>query len=108
MIIGALRNRISIQSKTKTADGIGGFTTSWTTVSTVWANVKPMSAREINIADRIAPNTSHVITIRHRDGVSEQQRIVFDSRTFAINGITTNEEGKAKYLVLFCNEGDAP
>ena len=94
MKVADLRSRITIQAKSKTEDGIGGYTTSWTTRENVWANITPGTSRERNIADRIAPNTSHVITIRYVEGITTLMRVSFGTRIFAINGLVTDQEGK--------------
>lgn len=106
MKIGALRSRVTLQQKTRTSDGIGGATVSWTDVATVWANVKPVSSKEKYQAERLSKNASHAITIRHRADVNEQFRVLHNSKTFAVDGYVTDEEDKEKYTILYCSEGE--
>lgn len=108
MKISDLRSRITIQQKTRTPDGIGGATVSWTDLDTVWARVESMATRERYYADKLAPNTSHQITIRYRTDITAQMRVMYDGRMFSVVGDPiVKDEQKKKYLVLYCVEGDA-
>jgi head-tail adaptor len=40
MNIGEFRDRVAVKRLTKTADGYGGFTSTQSTVATVWAKLK--------------------------------------------------------------------
>ena len=39
---GSLNKRIEIQSKTSTADGLGGYSDVWATTKVVWAAIWPL------------------------------------------------------------------
>lgn len=91
-MIGDLRHRITIQSRTPTPDEMGGFTEAWSSVATVWSDIKPISANERMFAMKLEDNTTHKIRIRHRAGLDAGMRILFGSRTFQIKGIITDEE----------------
>ena len=51
---GRLTERITLQRATRTADGGGGTTQSWSTLATVWAEAKPRGGREGLTEGRIA------------------------------------------------------
>lgn len=46
MNIGELKHRITIQQCTKASDGQGGFTSTWSTLVSVWSKATPQSERE--------------------------------------------------------------
>ena len=90
--IAELRERIKIQSLSRTADGIGGWNESWSDVAEVWAKIQPVSASERYFSQRIEMNTSHKITIRWMDGITAEMRIAYQDRIFQINGIRREDE----------------
>ena len=47
MRIGELRKQVTVQAEGQTPDGAGGYTLAWTNVATVWAEIKPVTGREI-------------------------------------------------------------
>ncbi|MFH2074903.1 MAG: phage head closure protein [Pseudomonadota bacterium] len=89
-----LNKRVTIQAQTKTADGLGGFVTSWTDIATVWAAVWPTSANEITAANATSMVVSHRIRIRWRSVMRAAWRIKFENRYFSIVGITSPNEAR--------------
>jgi len=102
--IGKLRQRIEIQAVTETPDGMGGFSEVWTTFATVWADIRPVKAEEKFYSQQLQAKTSHKITIRTLDTVTEKSRIVYNSRIFEIKGIMRDLE-ESRYMLLECKEG---
>ena len=89
--IGALQKRIIIKEPTDHRDYAGKVRV-WSTAATVWARIRPLSARETSNAKLIGGTESHEITIRYLSGVNRSMRINFNNRIFAINGIVNTEE----------------
>jgi len=99
-----LKHRITIQAKTETADGLGGFTTSWTTFAgPLWAAVWPTSAKEIIQNQQLSGQVSHRVRIRYVAGVTSDMRILFGSRIFNILS-EINPEERCEMLDLVCME----
>jgi len=98
-----LRHRISIEQLTRTADGQGGFTESWSQFASVWANIVPTSAAERFFAQRIESNVTHKIGIRYLSGVASEMRIIFETRIFQIHGVRKIDEEKW-FMILDCVE----
>ncbi|NBT83236.1 MAG: head-tail adaptor protein [Betaproteobacteria bacterium] len=63
---GQLNRRVLIQQPTTVKDALGAPTQVWADVAAVWADIAPISGREARIADRIASEVSHQITVRQR------------------------------------------
>lgn len=103
MKIAELRHQITIQEKVQTADGMGGFTETLTTVHETWAAIWPVSAKEIRENMRVEANISHNIRIRYRSGISHAMTVLFGARTFEIKGIINFEERNI-WLDMVCNE----
>jgi len=98
-----LNKRITIQSPTRTADGMGGWTEAWSTLATVWAAVWPVSAKEILQGGQTSMELTHRIRIRYRDGVLASQRILYGTRYLSIIGIINPSE-RREWLDLLCKE----
>lgn len=103
MNIGKLRHKIELQSYTTTADDVGHPVKTWTTHSTVWAWVRPLSGREQLSAGGVAAEITHKVTIRYNDTLAITDRIKFGTRYFAINFIGNYDE-RNEFMEIMCKE----
>jgi len=105
--IGARRNRVTIQTKTRGAsDGAGGnVSETWSTYRTLWAHVDMKSAREIVAADQTVHRLSAVVTILYRTDLTTAMRLVYKNSVYAIQGIRHLSDGGWSRTVLECEEG---
>jgi len=104
MKIGKLQHRIEIQENIfGEPDEHGNPAESWTTLATVWADVMPLSGRELLLAQQVHATTTHQIRIRWRDNVKALQRVKFGTRAFDINAIINDRE-EDRMLLLTCTE----
>ena len=78
---GRYRERIVLQQKTLAANAIGEQAEMWATLATVWANVRPMSGRELVRAGAVMTETVWIIRIRHRSDVTTQIRATWRGKT---------------------------
>lgn len=101
---GLLRHRVEIQSATTTDDGYGGTATTWSTTSTVWARIEPLSGRDLFFASQRSPQTTHKITMRGSVSVTTGDRIVFKNRTFHVQSVLRHEEMPHGYLTIMAVE----
>ncbi|WP_169331897.1 phage head closure protein [Zavarzinella formosa] len=92
---GKMDKRVAIQSVTRVSDGQGGFTDSWATDATVWANVNPTKGWEKFQAQQTQTPVTHKITIRYRSGITTKQRVLFGSRVFNIKEALNPDEANA-------------
>lgn len=86
---GELRERLSVQTLTETADTYGAAgTETWATASVVWAAVEPQSGREFFSAERLTGEVTHRIRIRYRDdwttAITPKHRLLYGARLFDI------------------------
>ena len=103
---GLLRHRVVIQTLSTAKDAIGGDAETWTRLATVWAEVKPLSAREALEAQRMTSTASHFITVRYRDDLAPNMRVVWRGRTFEISQVE-NLDGRDEAIRLWCSEVQA-
>lgn len=100
---GNLDKRISLQSPTQTRTADGGVTESFEEEAEVWAEIKPVSAREHVSGNQITQDITHKIKIRYYSGITPSWRIVFDSRVFNIHSVINAKELNVYHEIL-CKE----
>ena len=76
-----------IESLTETADGQGGFTSSWTPFATVTGFVKPASSGEKLEDGRIKSIYDRMFMFEYIAGVENDMRIVYDGKNYNIRKI---------------------
>ena len=103
MLIGDLNKRITIQSKTRVSDSMGGFTETYSDHATVFAAIWPVSAKEMVQANSTTMEVTHKIRIRYRGVLRSSWRIKFGNRYFAIVGMVNPGE-RNEWLDLLCKE----
>ena len=107
MRIGNMRSRITIQTLGGSTDAGGGQTTTWSALDTpIWAHIRPLSGREIQMANAQVGVVTHEIRIRYRTDVTTAHRILLGSRTFNIK-VVLNPDDNNQMLLLKCEEGVA-
>lgn len=106
-----LRNRIKIQTKTQTADGLGGWTEEWSAGDDVWAIWQPQSGSERVRAMGIEPTLSIKAVIRFRGDAngapyySAADRVTYRGRTYNIRYVY-DVDGMQDWLELMLAEGE--
>lgn len=115
MGVGAMRQRIQLQSKTTASDGGGSAAvTTWTTFATVYGSIEPKSGQERLFGDQLQEPITHVIRLRYRTDISFENRLQYvyknngtsNTRTFNIRRVI-NVDTRNKYLECLCVEGVA-
>lgn len=101
--IGSLIHQIALQSETETKQGNGEVTLVYATYDTVWASVRPMQGKELESAQQISAVATHKIRIYYNSALEPIHRIVFETRTFEIEGILDFQE-RHIYQDILCKE----
>lgn len=100
---GKLRTKITIQSKTETANSYGEKIAGWSTFHQPWANIVSTPANESVKSDRATGTGSHAITIEYLSGLTADHRILYGSRVFQIHGVVNVDE-RNREMILNCSE----
>lgn len=103
MQAGKLRHRIAIEDFTTAQDAYGVPIRTWSTNSTVWGSIEPISGREQMEADQIAGEVTHRVRLRHTTNVTNTTRLKFGTRYFDVVSIMDNREIGAE-LEILCKE----
>lgn len=72
-------------------------------VARVWASLRSLSAKRMEIARAYASSVTHEIHLRWRSGLSTQQYLTVGDRRFTINGIM-DPDGRKRELIMFATE----
>lgn len=77
-----LTNLVTFEKPTRTADGAGGWTETWSEVFTDFAQIVPATASNLErrVGDHIEGRTTHLVTLRFYPGVSLEWRVKWEDR----------------------------
>lgn len=96
---GELRHKITLQKPPE----YGQAEDAYTDVATVWANINPISGRELFAAEQFASEITHKVRIRYRNGITPSMRVKYGTRTFEIMYVI-NEYERDRIIQLMCKE----
>ena len=100
--IGALRERLTLESPSRADDGGGGAVVTWTTVAQVWAAVRPISGDERLRHDAVTARVTHEVWIRHRGDVVPAMRFTSGPRILDIVAVLS--PARRDRLQCLCEE----
>lgn len=100
---GELRHRIIIQKQITTQDTFGEQYEEWDNITTVWANINPISGREFFAAESVNSEITHKVRLRYREDIKPDMRVSYKGRIFRVESVI-NEFEKDKLLQLMCKE----
>jgi SPP1 family predicted phage head-tail adaptor len=101
---GALRHRVLLQSRVETQDATGDPVVTWSDVATVWAEILPLSGREVRVENTILAEVNMKIRIRFYPGVIPKMRAVHEGVNYDITYVQ-NMAQMDRELVLWCESG---
>lgn len=104
---GALDKRVTIQSPSESQDEYGQPTQDWSDVCSTWASIRAATSKEVYATSSFVSQLSHIVGIRWRAGatIRSNMRIVYQGRSFLIQGVSDPDESR-KQLSLLCLEID--
>lgn len=91
---GKLDQRITLERRTRTPDGMGGFTEDWVVQAAVWAQVMPLRGSERWEAMRVTADARMKVRIRWRGDENGQpfytpaDRLLWRGRIYNIESVT--------------------
>lgn len=109
MKAGRLRHHVTIQNFTTTRDAGGQPIKTWFDAATVWAEVAPISGRELVASGAVSAEATIRVWMRHRRDVSAASRLLCLNGPF--KGLTLDiigppiPDGKCTRLEILCKQG---
>lgn len=104
---GRLRHRVDIQARQDVQDPVTGEVVPiWTTIwPAVPAAIEPLSVREFIAAQAVQSDISARITIRYRDGLLPNMRVLHNGKIYNPAGWLPDPVRGNEYLTAPCSEG---
>lgn len=93
MRAGLLRHRVKVQTPTEITSPGGERSQSWGDITTIWARVRPATAREVEVGEKSNLRITHMVEVRWQDNMFlPENRFLFGSRALEIIGARNGEE----------------
>lgn len=107
MEVGSLNRRIVIQSRDAGTDDAGQPVQTWTTLATVWANVKGATGMGSirGSLDGVEVN-AYSFRIRYRTDVDAAERVVFGGQNYDVKSVRHDHAGR-EWTDMVCEVSDA-
>ena len=99
---GELNRRLVLEAPAETDDGAGGVTRLYDVVTTLWAQVTPVSARADVAAGSLGQALRSRIVIRKRSDVSTRHRFLVGTRIYRI--LSVAESADRRFLEIDAEE----
>lgn len=106
MASGEFRERVEIVNPVRTKRADGGYDVVHTTTSTVWASVRPLSAREQEREGRSVGVVSYLFTMYRRTDLTQDQTLRWVGRDMNIKQIRL-PMGRDLYIEVVADYGVA-
>lgn len=104
MRAGSLRRQVMLQTRSPSEDTFGQQTQTWGGDTPVYADIEPLSGRELMAAQAVNTEITHQVVIRYRIGVTPAMRALYQGRVFNILSVIDDQMAHIT-LTLLCSEG---
>lgn len=99
---GEMRERVTVQTPTRTTNAMGEATVAWADGDTVWASVNGVSAREALEFGQQSVTVTHRLRFRYIASLTQQNRFMWRGRT--LNIVSLLEYENRSEHVAICEE----
>lgn len=96
--IGDLNRRLVLEAPSESDDGAGGVVRLYDVVTTLWAQVVPLSTRAEVAADRLGAAVRYRIVVRARSDITVRHRLQDGTRTYRI--LALQESADRRFLEI--------
>lgn len=105
--VGDLNRWITL-SHVPTSVNTDGSPATPTEYATSWALIKPLTGRELDKAQQISQDVSHLVVIPYQPGVLESDLVGWENRTFLVQVIEDENEQHWQLRLLCMERGQSP
>jgi SPP1 family predicted phage head-tail adaptor len=104
-----LRHSITIRRPSQVSDGKGGYTTSWATIATCFAEVTGLDGREATVEHVLEGVSIYRIRIRWRAGldVRASDQVQYAGRDLNVTAPASDPDGRREQLVIMASTASA-
>jgi SPP1 family predicted phage head-tail adaptor len=100
---GLLHHRLTLEAPVETQDGAGGVVRAYEPVATLWAALRPVSARESVEAAQRGIAVTHRIALRFSPDITPRHRLRAGNRIFRIVTLR-DRDGRRRFLDIEAEE----
>lgn len=101
---GQLRERITIRRQSNVKNPVtGGLTRSWTTIATVYAQVRAINMREDVIGSTLQGISTFEITTHYREDLRAADQVLWKDRELNIAGPPEDRFGNRQWTTMIAN-----
>lgn len=104
MRAGKLNQRVQLYKKSVSRTTRGNEDITWQLIDTVWGSVESPDGTEYIAGEREQTEVRTVIRIRYRKQLTAVDRAVVETRTYDIQSVPPDPDGKKRELILICKE----
>ncbi|MGJ8526903.1 phage head closure protein [Maritalea sp.] len=101
--LGSLNQRVELISRQTAIDASGGQVTSFSSIGTVWANIRTQASGIGEQGDAASSFLAKTVTIRFRADISVGDRMKVGNAQYDIDHVV-DINGRRAYLRCYCSE----
>ena len=98
------RDAVTVERAVESADGFGGYTPVWSTLTTLFGLIETASGDEPMTAGRLEPDETVVVTCHYRSDLLESDRLDIGSDKFNITRLE-NIDRRSQFLRIYGETG---
>ena len=105
--VGPKRHYLEVQKlpDSPTPNSFGEVDDEWVTIANRWAEVEPLSGRELWQAQQAQADVSHKVKIKYLKTLTPKMRFLWGSRVLNIESVTNpGEQHVATDIIAMCKE----
>lgn len=102
-LAGTLRERVAIETRVGTRDGLAGATGKYAYAGEAWASLMPAAPGAVDSGDALSSLPRWKVTMRKREGVGLQTRLIWRRKYLGVRAVKTDPREPA-LMVLTCEE----
>lgn len=99
---GELRERVTVQVSAESRNNLGETTLTWSDLTSRWASVEGVSAREFLLNGQQDVSITHRVRMRYVDGLTQNMRLVWRGRI--LEPVSLLEHNNRSEHELICSE----
>lgn len=97
---GALRERIAFERRSNERDLLAGARGKWRYDGAAWAAVAPLAPGDLEQADSLSALPRWRVTVRRREGIDLNSRIVWRGRYLRVRSIESDPREPAQMILV--------
>jgi SPP1 family predicted phage head-tail adaptor len=101
MRAGELKQRIELQTPSRSLNSMNELIDTYATTATIWAAIEPLTGNRLFLAQQANSEVQGICRIRYRTDVNPLMRIKYGTRYFQIIAIIDRDELNKELLLTY-------